>query len=377
MDSRTVISDTARIEKAEEYFHAVPEATQRFKPTIRLLATCFDTYYAGIHLIDGQKQWIRASTWLGLSFMYLEDSICSHTLQNNRPLFIEDLGSDARTKDLFYVSNPPKLRSYLATPLYSPEEYPVGTVCVMDKEPREFRNEEIETLQHIADEVVDKFELHRENKQLDTENRRLETQLREIHHRLKNNLNLISGLLELERMQTSEHSFSEMLEGVKKRIKSIATLHQHLYESELLQNLDLKPYLEDLIDNILAGMSRENTTIDYTITGDQPRLPQHKIVYVGLLLNELLTNSLKHAFKGREKGSVQLDIKRQREKCILHYSDDGKGLPDHFELNDEDSLGCKLIQKFIDQLHGDIEFYNDDGTHFRISFPINVPELEL
>ncbi len=196
-----------------------------------------------------------------------------------------------------------------------------------------------------------------------------ETLLKEIHHRVKNNLQLISGLLELQAVQFDDENVKEMMEEGKSRVRSMALIHEQLYESNDLGKIDFREYLNKLTNDIAIVSNTPEKEINFQIKVKQFSLDINTAVPLGLIVNELIANAYKHAFKGRKKGSIIIDIvKVDNEETQLWIIDDGIGLPKEFDPNNKSSLGLRLVQGLIRQLDGEFGYESKKGTQFMLQF---------
>jgi two-component sensor histidine kinase len=214
----------------------------------------------------------------------------------------------------------------------------------------------------------------------------------EIHHRIKNNLQVISSLLDLQAETFNGKECirdSEVLEAFRNsqdRVISMALIHEELYrgkgfkgegfESEGFELLDFSMYIKELADNLLKTYSIGNT--DTCLNMDLMEnafFDMDTAVPLGIIINELVSNSLKHAFKGRDRGEIQIKLQREdSEDCsstfVLSVSDNGIGIPENIEIEDLDSLGLQLVTSLVDQLDGELELRRDNGTEFIIRFMV-------
>lgn len=210
-------------------------------------------------------------------------------------------------------------------------------------------NQSLNNQQEIL--IVEIAEKNKINSALEKSIKEKEVLLSEVHHRVKNNLAVISGLLELENMFVKEKTVSDILKDSKNRIKSIALLHEKLYQHQNFEKIDIKNYVKELVDFIQLSYSDEakNVTIESEV--EAVFLSMELALPFSLLVNELITNSYKHAFQGRESGLITIRLSQSYQELLFEYSDNGVG----FDLNesiDDDSIGMNLMSAFIDQLEG-------------------------
>jgi PAS domain S-box-containing protein len=213
----------------------------------------------------------------------------------------------------------------------------------------------------------------------------------EIHHRIKNNLQVISSLLDLQAEKFSNREDikdSEVLEAFKEsqdRVISMALIHEELYRGGELDSLDFSSYTEVLAKNLFLSNRLGNIDISLKLDLVENAFFNMDIaVPLGIIVNELVSNSFKHAFSGRSKGEIQIKLSREENgeyiKSInkdckstsftLTVSDNGVGIPENFNIEDLNTLGMQLVSSLVDQLDGEFELKSDNGTEFAIKFPV-------
>jgi two-component sensor histidine kinase/putative methionine-R-sulfoxide reductase with GAF domain len=196
-----------------------------------------------------------------------------------------------------------------------------------------------------------------------------EVLLREIHHRVKNNLQVISSLLNLEAGQILVEQGVEVLRDSQSRIRAMALVHEHLYRSDNLSSIDFGNYVQILIDQISHSHGALIRQIDIRSDIDNICLPIDAAIPCGLIINELVTNALEHAFPDGRRGTVQIEMKTQPDgSVVLVVSDDGIGVQRDFSLGQADGLGMTLIDTLAKQLEGHVVLDQTEGATFQISF---------
>ncbi len=211
---------------------------------------------------------------------------------------------------------------------------------------------------------------------------------KEIHHRIKNNLQVISSLLELQAEKFNNREDiedSEVLEAFREsqdRVISMALIHEELHKSEGLDTLNFSPYIEELARNLFLTYRLGNTDVSLNMDLEENIfLDMDTAVPVGIIVNEIVSNSLKHAFPGRDKGEIRIKFRREengenkkegnKSTCFtLIISDNGVGIPESLDIEDLDSLGMQLITTLVDQLDGELELKSNSGTEFAIRFTV-------
>lgn len=192
--------------------------------------------------------------------------------------------------------------------------------------------------------------------------------MKEIHHRVKNNLQVISGLLELQGKNLTDEAAREALQEGRNRVRSIALIHQNLYQFENLSSIDLKRFTGDLARQVQSVFQREKQ-VSLLIDVPDMHLDIDSAVPLGLILNELLSNSFKYAFKDVPDGKIAVTIRAVSEgRYQLVYSDNGPGLPPDFELGKAKTLGLQLVNDLSRQIGGRVHYRTLEGAVFTIHF---------
>ena len=192
--------------------------------------------------------------------------------------------------------------------------------------------------------------------------------LMEIHHRVKNNLQIISSLLNLQSGYINDAEVLRMFKESQNRVKSMALIHERLYQSTDLSNVDFGGYIKKLVNSLVRSYSATGPVrVSYDI--DEASLGIDDAVPCGLIINELITNALKYAFPDKKGGEVLVAFKiLETGKTYLMVKDNGIGFPSDFDIENSESLGMKLITTLVQQLDGEIDIDVDGGTAFKIEF---------
>ena len=194
-----------------------------------------------------------------------------------------------------------------------------------------------------------------------------EVLISEIHHRVKNNLAVISSLIDLQRLETDDEYVIDILQKTQNRIHSIAGVHELLYNSDDLSSIPFRQYLSNLINRHLDVYVEDKKKIDINIDSSVETLSINQALPLGVLISELVTNSFKHAFKDRSEGEILLKVTSDKEKVHVLYSDNGPGFnKDDFEKGK--GLGITIIKALIGQLHADYVLKSEDGFNLKFSF---------
>jgi PAS domain S-box-containing protein len=195
-----------------------------------------------------------------------------------------------------------------------------------------------------------------------------EVLLREIHHRVKNNMQIISSLLNLQSRHLNDEKTVNVLKESRNRVISMAMVHEELYQSHDLSKIDFTDYIQRLLSGLFSSYGVDHNFIKSEINVEDVLLNIDIAVPCGLIINELISNSLKHAFLQGQKGEISLKFHQDGKKYILTVADDGIGIPENIDLENTKTLGLQLVNTLVKQLSGNITIYKDTGTLFKIVF---------
>jgi two-component sensor histidine kinase len=196
--------------------------------------------------------------------------------------------------------------------------------------------------------------------------------LREIHHRVKNNMQIISSLLNLQRNYIEDKESDNLLQESQGRVKSMALVHEKLYQTADLARINVKEYIRSLTMNLFHSYS-VNAGIVLQLDVGNVFFDIDTAVPLGLIINELVSNSLKYAFPNQEKGVISISLHEKSSngdagEYSLYVKDDGVGFPEDLDFHNTPSLGLQLVNSLVKQLDGSIELVNDTGTCFHVLF---------
>jgi two-component sensor histidine kinase len=192
--------------------------------------------------------------------------------------------------------------------------------------------------------------------------------LAEVHHRVKNNLSIISSLLQLQANIFTDESVKVPFHQSINRVNSIAKVHEIIYDSDSLSTVNIKEYLQRIIPAIQNTMQDYSKNITISLDIPEIEIDMNQTVPLGLLFNELLTNTYKYAFVGRNSGNIAIKMKCEGSKIHFVYHDDGVGLQEHTNFEHSTNLGLMLIKLQLQQLESEYSLYTDDGYRLEFSF---------
>ena len=268
----------------------------------------------------------------------------------------------------------------------------IGLLQMNNKEMNKFSDESINffeslgTLVGIAlSQKITEEKINRTNRNLEkiVEERTIEylqalkskeTILQEMHHRIKNNLTTISSLLALQAMKQKDTKTRGHLLNAVMRVKSMGIIHNRLYSYDDLENIDFKKYLYFLIDEIRNVFSIHKEKIIFKINCDDIILNIDTAIPCGLIINEIIINSIKHAFPENRKGIISISIKQESDWYFLNINDNGNGLPPGFEKDINSNLGMDIIWNLVKKLNGSFKIKTDNGLKYSIILKKEIKE---
>ncbi len=196
-----------------------------------------------------------------------------------------------------------------------------------------------------------------------------EVLLKEVHHRVKNNLQVISSILSLQSNHTHDEKILEILNESKDRVRSMAIIHENLYRTNNFSSINFSSYVKELTHNLVASYQfNKNVKIDLSFEVSEVELNLDQAIPCGLVINEIVTNSIKYAFSETTAGVISLRMKEENGQIEIEVADNGAGFPENLDYLNSDSLGIQLIITLIEQLDGNIKLDNSQGIKYLINF---------
>lgn len=221
----------------------------------------------------------------------------------------------------------------------------------------------------ILASIVDITERKQREEQLKTALKEKDVLLAEIHHRVKNNLQIIDSLLGMQSDQVTDKRSASVLAESQNRVKSMALIHQTLYESQDFSRVDISDVTRNLANHLCHSYALDTTRIAMQIKVDKILLPIDISIPLGLIINELCSNAMKHAFGADDSGEINISLLQRADHQVeLTVSDNGKGIPEAFDIENTSSLGLQLIQLLSEQINAELQIQRAKPTEFRLSF---------
>lgn len=192
--------------------------------------------------------------------------------------------------------------------------------------------------------------------------------LKEIHHRVKNNLQIIISLLNLQSGYIKDEYTLKAVQDGQNRVRSMALVHEKFYQAEELTEIDFGEYVSKLCQYLYQSYGDKTDRITLKVSGDHVGLDMDTAMPCGLLVNEIVSNAYKYAFPGNSTGVISINLKRAEKKVVITMSDTGVGLPESIDVKNTESLGMQLIQALTSQLDGELTVSREKGTTFEVAF---------
>jgi PAS domain S-box-containing protein len=350
-----------------------------FPPVLERLARLIPCCHAGILLDVPEANELQ---------LRLGDESGSHELVGGVGLTLADLGETAvrQVGDLEAIRFPSPLerllqerglRAYAGAPLVAANRL-LGYLFIGSDEVNGLHKESIQIVGEVAHSLalaiqhdLLRADLIRHGDQLAASLREKDLMLQEIHHRVKNNLQIISSLLDMEATTISDPIVIQALQDSRNRVKTMALIHERLYQSSEVGSVPAPAYVRS-ITSYLFGVHRANSgPVELELKVEDVFLDINTAIPLGLILNELVSNALKYAFGERDagRGRLRIELSQSDSHLVLQVRDNGSGLPQDVNWQVPRTLGLRLVRVLTEQLRGSLELDRQDGTAFRIVFP--------
>ena len=257
------------------------------------------------------------------------------------------------------------LEKLLLVPVILGEEL-VGQITLANAS-KNYTNDDLKAIERVAVFYALAIQNKRAEQEIKQSLHDKEILLREIHHRVKNNMQIISSLLNLQICQADEEEAENVLKESQGRVKSMAMVHEKLYQSPSFTKIDFKDYTEKLVSDIFFSYGVSRDTIELELDIEDVQMNIDTAIPCGLIINELVTNCVKYAFP-HKKGTLKIQLHSLPEHMELIIADNGVGLPDNLDFQNTDSLGLQLVDSLVNQIEGKITLDKNQGTKFTITF---------
>lgn len=359
MEAKPHPLQTDRLRALYSYEVLDTDREKDFDDIVELASAICGAAISVVNLIDVDRQWFKAETGLGVRETPLATSICSHAILENEFVEIHDTLADPRMQDNPLCTSEPGLRFYAGALLLTQEGLPLGTLCVLDYQPRSLTPLQRDTLRVLARQVMAQLEMRKALKA---------TKLlrQEVDHRVKNSLQSLSAYVRLQSRATQNEDTREVLAATGNRISAVATLHEQLYLADAGPTVALDRYVTSLCDHLFTGTA-EGVNLDVNVV--PVTVGSRQAVAVGTLINEFVANSYKHAFPDGRTGTVSITVRPETDGLVhVTCRDDGVGLAGDIETHTA-GLGMQIAKVICAELQCDLVFEpTEQGVALKIAF---------
>jgi len=232
-----------------------------------------------------------------------------------------------------------------------------------------YGEEEKNILKFVSDQVAMTVHRKRAEARIKAQLQEKDVLLKEVHHRVKNNMQVISSLLNLQSRRVKDPAVFEMFKESQRRIRSMALIHERLYQSSDLSRIEFSEYLRNLATHLFHSYQINASRVQLKIEAEEVHLNINTAIPCGLIVNELVSNALKHAFPEGRKGQLEIDLHRvPGDGYGLRVMDDGVGFPEGLDFRKTETLGMQIIRTLVEQIDGRLEINREKGTAFRLEF---------
>ena len=293
-------------------------------------------------------------------------------IKTGKPLYADkDLQNELQKQGkIEIIGTPPVI--WLGVPL-KVEKKVIGVIAVQSfDDPNLYSEKDINILNFISEEIALAIKHKQADEQIRRDLKEKGLLLSEIHHRVKNNLQVISGLLHLQQGNIeTEEDIAKAFAASQDRIMSMAKAYELLLGSEYMSEVSLGEYIKSLADQLKNNYDN-NKKVNISYSLDELTISIEILDRLGLILNEILTNSIKYAFIGRDTGNIHIELKDAEEHFEIRISDDGVGIPEDVKVHEPETLGLSIVNMIAQQINGAIKVDRENGTSFTLVFPKKI-----
>lgn len=365
-----------RLQNLLSYCILDSEPEDDFDSITTLASEIFDVPVCVITIIDKERQWFKSKVGIDVNETPRSISICGHAIITpEKLLIVKDATKDDRFKGNPLVAGDPHFVFYAGAPIISPEGYPFGTICILDFKERELNEQQKGHLKIMARQVSNLLNLRKRNLQLNDALNEKAMLMKEIHHRVKNNLQIISSLLNLQIRSEMGDDATNALESSRDRIMAMSIVHQQLYQNNSLDLVDFDKYLKQLIES----MQRVYSNIKMKVNCGPVQLKTDIAAPLSLIVSEVITNACKHGFRTQLNAAINIDVhKTSQNSIVVKIKDNGIGFSKEEKWDKSSSLGFEIIKTLTEQISGRVDCESStDGTTFTFEFSLNDDYLEI
>lgn len=340
-----------------------------FDRVTAIAARMLGTPMAIVSIVDTDRIWFKSHHGLETNEISRSPGLCASAILQTEPWVVSDARNDPRAFANPLVAGEFGLQFYLGVPLHTQDGFNLGTLCVLDKQPRTVTQDQIDTLTDLASVVMDQLELRlsamRSIADKEAALTHAHLMAEEIDHRVMNSLQLIVSMLSIQGAQSGSTEIAEEISRAASKIFAVANVHQHIHVNKAAVTLDSADYLVQLCAS-LSMMLGGKGQLAISVEAVQVDLASEQLSRLGLIVNELVTNAVKNG-----ASQLKVELASVQPGYRLTVSDNGRGLPTDFDVNKMPGLGMKVITSLAKNLGGSLTHKRNEhveGTTFQIVF---------
>jgi len=363
MSEHIATEEQARLAAVRRYDILDTPPDGAFDRITELAADLFSTPVSIISVVDHDRIWFKSHYGLDAAQIDRDPGLCASAIMHDKAWLVEDARSDPRTLANPLVAGAFGLRFYLGIPLRTSDGHNLGTLCVIDREPRTVDGRQIANLERLASLVMDQLELRlsarralgelsHANALKDEALARQSLMIKEHDHRVKNSLSLVASILSLQ-CRNAAPEVSQHIDAAVRRISAIAAAHEHIYSSTEVETVNVRAYLQRLAESLQAVLPSGSQIV---VTSPDLELASARIVAIGLIVNELVTNAAKHGAT-----LVTIEFGFEGDDRVLSITNNGRALAPDFEMAKCSGLGLKVVSALAKQFRMSVVCGNAPG----------------
>ncbi|HVO73641.1 MAG TPA: PAS domain S-box protein [Ignavibacteriaceae bacterium] len=353
---------SGQLEKSLKYAFERKHLQFELNRSLRLYEETFEQAAVGFSNLSFDGKYIKINKKFAEILGYTKEELIKKEIEEiTHP---DDLEEDLRNLELLIKG---QIDSYIIEKRYIRKDGSIIWVSLSRTGIKLNRNE-YEYMFTTIEDITERKKLEEGLKSLIKEKELL---IKESHHRIKNNLQLISSLLNISLMNLKENNVKDLLLDSQNRIRSISNLHEYLYKSSDLNTVNIQLYLNNFLDHLRASFFTDERNIKLIKNINEFTIKTDLAVSIGLITNELITNAIKYAFKNNRGGMVVIEAKQVDDFVLLIIRDNGIGLDEDIKIKEAESLGFQIVHSLVLQHYGTLDYSINNGTEFYIKLKIH------
>lgn len=373
-----------RLKRLKDYQILDSPSESAFENLTRLAADIFNMPIAIVALIDEDRQWHKSYVGIECKEIDRAFSFCNDLLVDGEVITSSDATDDPRFNDNPFVTDEHNIRSIAAAPIKTGDGYILGGFCVLDREQRDFSDNEKNILRRLATEAMSQIDLRYRNDELRQINQDLQDGLRDLEqqldektiqreeliHRTKNHFNQVKSILSLQKSKLTNKDSVRALEVAETRIQAFVCIYDQLNEAKQSLMLDSNAFLGSITSNIRKVFEQDPISLSIEQNFEDVELSGDNALKFGLALNELMSNAYQHVFLPKLGSRLFLKFEDHGDERILTVQDDGPGLSSEDDKNDRFREGLNLLRDLIEHDgEGSINYRDEEGSIFTVTLP--------